>query len=558
MSGFSLNVDLGDAHFDEPLNYFLMLNVTGPGNPDGFQKKTDVCPTPTATPIFKERSFSFPVPPEAETDASGWSLQLTALEINRADKTSRTVGEAVLALGGELLDSGEIERRVTFTKSADAPEEEAGQPAGTLEVKLRLTPGAASEIEEVSATGAEPPPAPPVPVQQQHAPPAARRSKLAAPSVGGGGAGPCDCNAKDREIAHQQALVERLMADVEQRTTAVARAGEEVMELRGVNKQLQADLGALRGHVDERERAMEQLASDATNVENIDLPQLQSRHRMLGAAYRADRRRMDQLNGQVKQLTTALGTQEQLSVSYARLKEAHREQGQQMQRLQEEAKKVAKYRQTAKQQETIIQRLESLMAATLKDAKRVKVVEPQLAKLRREYAAAQAELAEQKGAYAKLEEESAKRERQLQQAMEEGRMEAVPGLEKPAGAAADEDDEEERRMMGGGGVAMEEMVKMQMRAEKAERRAAALEEELQEMSRANGREVADLKMKLAEAQAAGRGGFGSAANLALGEIMPLGAPVPMPDMAERPNQLAPLGSSRRSTPPVGGRLDPIP
>jgi hypothetical protein len=267
---------------------------------------------------------------------------------------------------------------------------------------------------------------------------------------------------------------------------------------------------------------------------------------------------MDQLNGQVKQLTTALGTQEQLSVSYARLKEAHREQGQQMQRLQEEAKKVAKYRQTAKQQETIIQRLESLMAATLKDAKRVKVVEPQLAKLRREYAAAQAELAEQKGAYAKLEEESAKRERQLQQAMEEGRMETVPGLEKPAGAAADEDDEEERRMMGGGGVAREEMVKMQMRAEKAERRAAALEEELQEMSRANGREVADLKMKLAEAQAAGRGGFGSAANLALGEIMPLGAPVPMPDMAERPNQLAPLGSSRRSTPPVGGRLDPIP
>ena len=40
---------------------------------------------------------------------------------------------------------------------------------------------------------------------------------------------------------------------------------------------------------------MERLASDATNVENIDLPQLQNRHRMLGAAYRADRRRMEAL-----------------------------------------------------------------------------------------------------------------------------------------------------------------------------------------------------------------------------------------------------------------------
>ena len=36
------------------------------------------------------------------------------------------------------------------------------------------------------------------------------------------------------------------MADVEQRTAAVARAGEEVMELRGVNKKLETDLHALR------------------------------------------------------------------------------------------------------------------------------------------------------------------------------------------------------------------------------------------------------------------------------------------------------------------------
>ena len=54
-----------------------------------------------------------------------------------------------------------------------------------------------------------------------------------------------------------------------------------------------------------------------------------------------------------------------------------------MQRLQEEAKKVQKYRQTAKQQEAIIQRLEALLAAALKDAKRVKTVEPQLAALRK-------------------------------------------------------------------------------------------------------------------------------------------------------------------------------
>merc|ERR1719482_1144986 len=96
---------------------------------------------------------------------------------------------------------------------------------------------------------------------------------------------------------------------------------------RGINQRLQKDLGTLRAHVDERERAMEQLANDATNVENIDLPQLQSRHRMLGAAYRSDRRQMESLKQELAQRTAALGTQEQLAKSYARLKEAHTSQG---------------------------------------------------------------------------------------------------------------------------------------------------------------------------------------------------------------------------------------
>ena len=62
-----------------------------------------------------------------------------------------------------------------------------------------------------------------------------------------------------------------------------------------------------------------------------------------------------------------------------------------------------------------------------------------------------------------------------------------------------------------------------------------------------------LSCSLAEAEAASRGGFGSAANLALGELMPAGyaeppPPVDLPGLPPR----APLGSSRRSTPPGKG------
>ena len=90
----------------------------------------------------------------------------------------------------------------------------------------------------------------------------------------------------------------------------------------------------------------------------------------------------------------------------------------------------------------------------------------------------------------------------------------------------------------------EEVARLLMRAEKSERRAAALEEEMTDMARSQGREIAALKMKVAEAEAAAKGGFGSAANLALGELPP----------APRP----PSGSMRRNTPPgPAGRLHPI-
>jgi hypothetical protein len=570
-AGYVLHVDIGDAHFEQPLRYFLTMKLSGgPGKETDV--RTDVQPTPTTTPIFKTRSFTFSVPPDAEPGQ--WSLQVSAVaavadgssgmdDVSGAKAAIRVAGEHTLVLGSELLESGEIERHVSLLPPADAPGElpsagggAGGATVGTVQVKLRLTPGS---DDNAVATGSAPVGSVAAGRSQPARSGAAGRGVAAASTsrfAASSGDQCKNCEGKSREVAHQQALIERLMGDLEQKTATVAKAGEEVMELRGVNKRLQTDLGALRAHVDERERAMEQLAGDATNVENIDMPQLQSRHRMLGAAYRSDRRRMEQLTAQVGQLTAALGTQEQLSASYARLKEAHREQAGQMQRLQEEAKKVAKYRQTCKQQEAIIQRLEALMAAALKDAKRVKIVEPQLEALRRQHAEVEAELAEQKAEYAKLEEEARQRERQLQQAIEEGRV--AEDIEPISKGPLKEGEEEEEEITRGPRVNAEEQVKLLMRAEKAERRMAALEEEMQEMARANGREVAMLKMKLAEAQAASKGGFGSAANFSLGELTPAGTmtgePPPSDGLPPAPPK---SGSSRRSTPPGHSRLPPV-
>ena len=144
------------------------------------------------------------------------------------------------------------------------------------------------------------------------------------------------------------------------------------MEQRQLNQVLHAELQTLRQTMEARERVVEQISSDAMHVDtsNIDLPELQRPPPDARAAYRSDRRRMDQLGHQVAQLQAALGTQEQLQAAYAQLKEAHRSQSLQMQRLQEEASKVGRYRHTAKQQELVIQKLETMMQSALRDARR--------------------------------------------------------------------------------------------------------------------------------------------------------------------------------------------
>ena len=179
------------------------------------------------------------------------------------------------------------------------------------------------------------------------------------------------------ELAHKQALIDRLLDDVDKRANAVARCGQEttalrltptptptrphpnpnpnpspsptpkqeIMELRALNRHQEQELQAQRAAAVGRERAIERcpnpnpnpnpnpdpdpdpnptpnpdpkpspnpkpqpspltahlspltltrLADDAANVDNIDMVELQRRHRLLAAAYRADRKRIEQL-----------------------------------------------------------------------------------------------------------------------------------------------------------------------------------------------------------------------------------------------------------------------
>ena len=88
-----------------------------------------------------------------------------------------------------------------------------------------------------------------------------------------------------------------------------------------------------------------------------------------------------------------------------------------------------------------------------------------------------------------------------------------------ARAAADAAQQSSRRLE-------EEKLGLLMRAETAEARATASSNELVDAAQRYAKEISALKAKLAEKEAQLMGGFGSLANLALGEMPRMRAPSP--------------------------------
>ncbi len=246
-------------------------------------------------------------------------------------------------------------------------------------------------------------------------------------------------------LGRRQALLSQLQNDLEACSVAYRRCEALLQQERARNRQLQSELEESRMETIARERAMdaatETLAEDATNMSCIDLSELQRRHRLLGAAQNAYRRRAEECAREAAEVRAELsqlqGEYSQLQGEYSHLKKAHKQQASLLQKAQATAAKSDSYRATAMKQEVIIRKLEKLLAGALREGKRAREREsPELAALKQ----------------------------RLQRASEHA-------------------------------------VKLLARAESAERRAAAVEDGMLEGNRLSACEIARLKLIVAEKEA---------------------------------------------------------
>jgi hypothetical protein len=362
------------------------------------------------------------------------------------------------------------------------------------------------------------------------------------------------------ELEQKQALINRLLRDVDGRTSALARVGHDLVSMRDRHALLESEHARTRRELAEKERVLDRFALDSSQVEHIDPAELARRHRMLGGAYRAEKARSDELARQLGVLSERVGQAGRLENAYVSLQDAHRAQGSELQRLQAEAVALPKYKQAVKAQERVIAKLESLVKPAMRGAREAKGISAEHARLKSRIVELEAHHAEATGIGTEEHVKLVMRAEQVRcsrlrlcVSRARARTRPPPLLRScvPCALARRSAQTARRRCETARAARIApcapEAHQANLRARlpprlpprtpsrhcpQAERRAMATEEELADAARKYAREIATLKLKLAEKEAELLGGFGSPRSPGLSEAADMRESLPRGEMHE--------------------------
>jgi len=322
----------------------------------------------------------------------------------------------------------------------------------------------------------------------------------------------------------------RYQIELDERSEALRKCGVEIMELRKQVRQAQTDKGALQRALAEREQQHESMTKADGDLELLDRGDLEQRLKLLAASYKDERARGAELMTRMQKMHSDLSRMEELNRAHKSLQEAHRAQATKVQELQDKIKKLAKYVSTVSQQEKVIEQLEGMMEKALMDAREAKPLREERDKIKKELRASNAELSSLRAQVGGAGAEEAKRaaaeveglkgkiaslEQELKNAKDKPK---TPGGADPAelkklkeerDKLQQEKEDLEKKLRQrpkgeGGGDAQaseKERLMLLMRAEKAEARIKAVENQLNTNSKRFAKEISGLKMKVMEKDA---------------------------------------------------------
>jgi len=315
----------------------------------------------------------------------------------------------------------------------------------------------------------------------------------------------------------------RFQEELDERSEAIRKCGIEIMELRKKTKQLAADKSQVQQHLNEREAATQNMLQVDDNLEMLDRGDLEKRLKLLSGSYKEERAKGSELLQRMQSVHAQLQRTEELARAHAGLQEAHQAQSTRMQQLQEKNNRLAKYVTTVQQQEQVIEKLEDMMERALTEAREAKGLkekghglEKELKKVKEENSALQArigadaatEAAKDQQQLEQLNAKVAAQEAEIKRLQQNPTPEANKELEDKLKALQAEKEDLEKRLSEAEKKprrnpdeqsSEKERLMLLMRAEKAESRIKAVENQLQVNSKRFAKEISGLKLKLMEA-----------------------------------------------------------
>lgn len=192
--------------------------------------------------------------------------------------------------------------------------------------------------------------------------------------------------AHDLRLNHELSV--QLAKEFNMRAAALKKAGEEIVELRRQVQLLRGENVQLKARLEEEDR----LAEDARRrpmpegLDRLSVPELVAKLQRAVDKYRDEKAKGAELGRRLEEVVKEAARSRGMNRNLSELERAHVEQNRELQRLQEDNRKMEAYRQTAHTQEKVIVKLEKTLEASLLDVQKAQRIQADVEKMKAENA----------------------------------------------------------------------------------------------------------------------------------------------------------------------------
>lgn len=215
-------------------------------------------------------------------------------------------------------------------------------------------------------------------------PAATATAAAASPVKPSGGFAALEQEAKDFRLNHELSV--QLSNEFNLRAAALKRAGEEIVALRRQVQVLKNENKSLRSQIEDEERLAEEVQHrpPPEGLEKMSAAELANQLVRTLEKYREEKAKGAELARRMEDALKELNRARGLERSLDELQQVHLEQNRELQRLQEEGKKLETYRQTAKTKEKVISKLEKILENSLQEVQKAQKVQVDIERLKTE------------------------------------------------------------------------------------------------------------------------------------------------------------------------------